>query len=84
VNWVQNVQAVQPPSFILPRVQTVSQCYKSLGCHAERERSICFSNGLRKADSSAVPQNDILTSLVAGEERGEGCNDWNVWNNWNK
>jgi hypothetical protein len=29
--------------------ETVSQCYKSLGCHAERKRSICFSKRLGKS-----------------------------------
>ena len=52
-----------------PRSETVSQCYKSPGCHAERERSICFSDTLRKADSSPAAQNDIVTQLSRGREQ---------------
>src|SRR5688500_16590196 len=41
--------------------ETVSQCYISPGCHVELERSICFSDTLRKADSSPAAQNDLAT-----------------------
>ncbi len=56
-------------TFVLPCRETVSQCYKSPGCHAERERSICFSDTLRKADSSPAAQNDIVTQPQKGKEQ---------------
>jgi hypothetical protein len=49
-------------------IETVSQCDKSPRRHAERERSICFSDTLRKADSSPLAQNDIATQSHTGEE----------------
>jgi hypothetical protein len=35
------------------------------GCHAERKRSICFSDTWKKTDPSAPPQDDILTHSAA-------------------
>jgi hypothetical protein len=40
------------------------QYYKSPGCHAERERSICFYDTLQKADSSPAAQNDMATQSL--------------------
>ncbi len=37
-------------------------------CHAERERSICFSDTLLKADSSPAAQNDIATQSQGREK----------------
>src|SRR5688500_7108517 len=51
--------------------ETVSQCYISPGCHAELERSICFSDTLRKADSSLAAQNDLATRSLTRRGRND-------------
>jgi hypothetical protein len=57
-----------------PQLQkTVPQYQKSPGCHAERERSICFSDTLRKADSSPAAQNNIA---IQTPSRGVHEVDW--------
>ena len=47
----ERLERLEPVDLRIPirqRYETVSQYYKPPGCHAERERSICFSDTLRK------------------------------------
>jgi hypothetical protein len=59
-------ERTQDPHPSLSRKRLFRNATNQRRCHAERKRSICFFGGLRKADSSAAPQNDILTQSPSG------------------
>jgi hypothetical protein len=66
VQTVQPLRSVQTPTSFLPRDETVSQCAKLPECHAERSEASRKFDSLQKTDSSAPPQNDILTQSRRG------------------
>ena len=43
-----------------------------LGVMLSESEASAFPKGYEKADSSAVPQNDVLTHSLMGEDEGEG------------
>jgi hypothetical protein len=48
------------------------ECVAMLGVMLSESEASAFPKGYEKADSSALPQNDVLTQSLMGEDEAEG------------